>query len=289
MKYALFLGCKIPDSLPAYASSMRAVLQSLGVELVDLEFTCCGYPARRYSRDAFVCSAVRNLALAERAGLDLLTPCECCYGSLQLALRFMREDARLAALVSRNLAAEGLAWTGRGQIEHLLHLLAVGIGVDALKAAVLAPHLGLRVAVHYGCHALRPSDVTRFDHPLAPTLFESLIGATGASSVDWSRRLDCCGDPLHQGNAPLSELMATAKIANAIESEAEMLCTSCPHCQLRLQGSQASDSEPRLRVLLYIQLLGLAMGLEPQVLRMGPDGRQSMPRDNNQQLVRGAD
>jgi len=289
LKYALFLGCKIPAGVPAYASSMRAVLQRLGVELVELEFTCCGYPARRYSRDAFVCSAVRNLALAERAGLNLLTPCECCYGTLRQASRFMREDARLAALVSENLAEEGLAWSGRGKIEHLLHLLVEGIGMDALSAAIRAPRSDMRVAVHYGCHALRPSDVTQFDHPLAPTLFETLIGVTGARSVEWERRLDCCGDPLHTVNAPLSELMRGAKIASAMESGAEILCTACPHCQLRLQEPPDSNSESPLQVLLFTQLLGLAMGLKPQVLGLAADGCQSIQHDNNQQAVRGAD
>jgi heterodisulfide reductase subunit B len=31
MKYALFLGCKIPSQLPAYEMSTRAVLGHLGV------------------------------------------------------------------------------------------------------------------------------------------------------------------------------------------------------------------------------------------------------------------
>ena len=54
MNYALFLGCAIPSRLPAYAASTRAVLQHLGVTLLDLDFNCCGYPARDVSRDAFV-------------------------------------------------------------------------------------------------------------------------------------------------------------------------------------------------------------------------------------------
>lgn len=42
MKFALFLGCRIPSQLPAYEASTRAVLAHLGVALVDLPFTCCG-------------------------------------------------------------------------------------------------------------------------------------------------------------------------------------------------------------------------------------------------------
>ena len=110
MKYALFLGCKIPSRLPAYALSTRAVLTHLGVGLIDLEFDCCGYPARNFNRDAFVVAAIRNLALAERASLDVLTPCKCCFGTLRHAIRFLGEDAGLRSRVTLALAAEGLAW-----------------------------------------------------------------------------------------------------------------------------------------------------------------------------------
>jgi heterodisulfide reductase subunit B len=168
--------------------------------------------------------------------------------------------------VTHALAAEGLAWSGKTKVEHLLPLLARTVGVDALAAAVRAPRTGLRVAAQYGCHALRPSNVTRFDNPIAPTIFETLIGATGATPVDWPRRLDCCGDPLHQANTPLSERMTRAKIADALESGAEAMCTACPHCHLRFDAVQAGTREPAIRTLLYTQLLGLAMGLPAKSL-----------------------
>jgi heterodisulfide reductase subunit B len=267
MKYALFLGCKIPSQLPAYEASTRAVLAHLGVDLVDLDFGCCGYPARNFSRDAFVFAAARNLALAERAGgLKVLTPCACCFGTLRHAVRFMGEDAQLRSRIGRALAAEGLVWSGEVEVEHLLSVLARTIGADALAAAVHAPRTDLRVAAQYGCHTLRPSNVTRFDNPMAPTLFETLIRATGATPVDWPRRLDCCGDPLHAANAALSEHMTRAKIADALESGAEVMCSACPHCHLRLASVQATGTGPAIRTLLYTQLLGLAMGLPAQSL-----------------------
>ncbi|MGP1680203.1 MAG: CoB--CoM heterodisulfide reductase iron-sulfur subunit B family protein [Burkholderiales bacterium] len=266
MKYALFLGCKIPSKLPAYETSTRAVLGHLGVTLVDLEFNCCGYPARNYSRDTFVVAAAHNLALAERAGLDLLTPCACCFGTLRHAIRFFGEDAELRARVTQALTAEGLAWSGKTEVEHLLPVLARTLGVDALAAAVRAPRTGLRVAAQYGCHALRPSNVARFDNPVAPTMFETLIGVTGATAVDWPRRLDCCGDPLHEANAPLSENMTRAKIADALESGAEAICAACPHCHLRFDAVQAGSPDPAIQTLLYTQLLGLAMGLPAKSL-----------------------
>ncbi len=66
-----------------------------------------------------------------------------------------------------------------------------------------------------------------------------MIRVTGATAVDWPRRLDCCGDPLHQANTPLSERMTRAKITDALESGAEAICTVCPHCHLRFDAVQS--------------------------------------------------
>jgi len=271
MRYALFLGCKIPSGIPAYESSTRAVLEHLSITLVDLPFACCGYPARNVSRDAFVVAAAGNLALAERAGVDVLTLCACCFGSLRHAIRLLDEDTELRARVQRALTAEGLAWSGRAAVEHVLPLLARSIGPDAQAPAptavvVRAPRTDLRVAAQYGCHLLRPGNVARFDNPMAPTSFETLIRLTGATPVDWPRRLDCCGDPLHEANPPLSADITRAKIADALASGAEVMCTACPHCHLRFDAVQAESSDPAIRTLLYTQLLGQAMGLPAQSL-----------------------
>jgi heterodisulfide reductase subunit B len=276
MRYALFLGCKIPAALPAYECSTRAVLGHLGVTLVDLDFACCGYPARSYGRDAFVVAALSNLALAERAGLDVLTPCTCCYGTLRHAMRFFAEDAGLRSRVARALADQGLAWSGTTGVLHLLTVLAGTVGIARLTDAVRAPRTVLCVAAQYGCHALRPSDVTGIDNPMAPTIFETLIRATGATPVDWPRRLDCCGDPLHEADAALSGHMTRTKIVDAVESGAGTICTACPHCHLRFDAARATAPVPEVRTLLYTQLLGLAMGLAPGALGL-PAGAEGGP------------
>ena len=108
--------------------------------------------------------------------------------------------------------------------------------------------------------------MTRFDNPLAPTIFETLIRATGATPVDWPRRLDCCGDPLHEANASLSDCMTRAKIADALESGAEVMCTACPHCHLRFDAIRSDTPGASIQTLLYTQLLGLAMGLPGKAL-----------------------
>lgn len=265
MNYALFLGCKIPSKVPAYEVSTRAVLGRLGVVLHDLPFDCCGYPVRSLDRDASVVAAARNMALAARAGLDVLTPCKCCFGNLRHAQRLLDEDANLRERVAAALKGEGLELPTSVRIEHLLPVLARGVGLEAVQAAVVAPRAGLRVAAHYGCHALRPSAVTRFDNPMAPTLFENLVRATGAEAVDWPRRLECCGEPLHEANPTLSDRIAQGKVADAREAGAQVLVTACPYCHMRFLSIQAGRPDA-LPMMLYPQLLGLAMGMTPRSL-----------------------
>lgn len=268
MKYALFLGCRIPTFVPAYESATRAVLAALDVRLVDLPFACCGQPIRNRDRDAFVYSAARNLALAEREGLDILAPCKCCFGSLRHAARFLEEDASLRERVAAALAEEGLAWTGRCEVEHLLPVLARKVDSARLRAAITSPRAGLRVAASYGCHALRPAGVTHFDNPLAPTIFESLVAVTGATPIEWARRLECCGDPLHEANGPLSDRLTRAKLEDAQRCGADVVCTACPHCHERYSATMAAGQGPNLPLMLYPQLLGLAMGIQAGKLGM---------------------
>lgn len=264
-RYALFAGCKIPASLPEYGQATRAVLEHLGVELVEPEFNCCGYLQRNLHFDAYLLLAGRNLALAEELGLDILTPCKCCYGSLRHAAHFLRREP-IATVVNRELRAEGLRWSGRARVKHLLPVLARELGYEAVARRVTTPQQGLRVAAHYGCHALRPSDVMQFDNPLAPSIFERLLEICGASSVDWPRRLDCCGSPLWETNERLSLRLMQVKIADARQAGADLLCTACTHCQIQFGQVQRSPAgreliPEALPSVLFPQILGLSMGI----------------------------
>ncbi len=79
MAYSLFAGCKIPYYLPEYGNSTVTLLKRFGIELLDLEFNCCGYPVRDIDFQSFLFAGVRNLALAEQKNTDIVTPCKCCY------------------------------------------------------------------------------------------------------------------------------------------------------------------------------------------------------------------
>ena len=271
MKYTVFWGCKIPYFLEGYRTAARAVLEALGVTLEDMVFRCCGYPARHLHFESYLLSAARNLAQAETAGRPLLTPCKCCFGSLKHAEHMLREQKDLRKRVNAVLKDENLQWRGDMDIKHLLTVLAEDVGIETVREKVRFPYDGLRVAAHYGCHALRPSNITRFDDPLQPTIFERLIEATGAKSLDWDRKLECCGQPVWGKNDSLSIDLMRKKVEAAIKAGAHCLCTACTYCQLQFDLIQKSAldrerADETLPALLYPQLLGLAMGLDEKTL-----------------------
>lgn len=272
MKVALFLGCNIPARVQQYETSARAVLERLGVELVEIrDFNCCGYPMRNTDQLSFLVSSARNLALAERAGLDMLTLCKCCYGSLKKARHTLNEDKELRQEVNRILAGEGLQVAATPEIKHLLPLLHREIGTERLKGTLRRSFKKLNIATHYGCHALRPSTITQFDDPVSPTLFDGLVEILGAKSVDWPTRLECCGAPLLGINDHVSLTLTGKKLRDGKKAGAHFLCTACPFCHQQFDAVQKvmvsrNGKGDYLGSILYPQLLGLCMGIDAESL-----------------------
>lgn len=272
MKIAVLRCCSTSIDLLHYESSTNAVLKELGIGTVDVrEFKCCGYPLRNFNFKAYVLASARNLALAEKRSLDVLTVCNCCFGSLKHAEHVLREDPGLRDHVNAALAREGLSYEGRSTARHFLQLLHDDVGVEAIDRRIKRRFHGLKVATHYGCHILRPRNVVEFDNPLSPVKFDRLVEVTGAESIPWPTKLDCCGSPLLGVNDDLALSIMGKKMESARNAGADCLCVTCPYCQFqfgrarRMAGS-AVASEGGIPSVLYPQLLGLSLGIKGKAL-----------------------
>ena len=272
MKYALFLGCQIPAHLNQYEASARAVSKRLGVDLVDIkQFNCCGYPVRNLDFKTFVLFSGRNLALAAKEQLNLMSLCKCCYGSLKKADHLLKEDASLRAEINTILQKEGLNYEGGVEVKHFLSVLYHEVGIEPIKEKIEKTFEKLNIATHYGCHALRPSKIVEFDDPVAPSLFDQLVEVTGAKSIYWPTQLECCGGPLWGINDELSMDLTGKKLTDAKQSGAAYLCTACTYCQIQFDTVQKMIVSKRgenhqLPSILYPQLLGLSIGIEGKTL-----------------------
>lgn len=272
MKFALFIGCNIPARVQHYELSARAVLDKLSVDIIDIrEFNCCGYPIRNADSKAFLLFSARNLALAEKRSLNVMTLCKCCFGSLKKADHLIKDDSSVRDEINAILAKEGLVYKGSIEVKHFLSVLHKDIGLETINKKITRSFKDLKVAVHYGCHALRPSDVMQFDNPVAPVLFDQLLEVTGAKSIEWPLKLECCGAPLLGVNDDLSMDLTEKKLAAGIQSGADYLCTACPWCQLQFDSVQKiinikRGSNHLLPSIVFPQILGIAMGIKEKDL-----------------------
>jgi len=272
MSLVFFPCCVSSSFLSDSESAATLVVDKLGVEIEDGSgFNCCGYPYKGIDFKAFLLMSARNLALAERIGADLVTHCACCYGTINQAKSVLKEDFSSFEYVNNALKPEGLAYTGKSSAKHLLEVLFESPGVPGLKLKLGGALRGLKVAAHYGCKMLRPRNVVQFDDPFSPSKFDELIEATGAESVSWLRKLDCCGSPLIGINDATAMQLAKNKFESAVQAKADVMCTACPFCYLQFERSRdalASESRGDLSIpsLSFVQLLGLALGIDGSAL-----------------------
>lgn len=186
LKYLVFLGCVIPYRLASYEISARKVLKKLDMELMEMpEFNCCGFPMDPINHDLMLTLAARNLCLAEKQNLDILTLCNGCFSILNETNKVLADDKELREKINGHLKEIGMEFKGRIKVKHLVHVLAEDVGFEKIKDAVKKPLTNLHVAQHGGCHIVRPAKhVNHGDDPENPTMLKNLIRLTGAECLD---------------------------------------------------------------------------------------------------------
>jgi heterodisulfide reductase subunit B len=271
-KYALFPGCLMPTEQYAYELSIRETLPLLGVELVDVEdFSCCGEPMKSMNQLLTVYLSARNLAIAEKHHLDVFAPCAMCHLALTECQHILEENPAMKERINSMLAAEGLQYTVKRQVVHTVDLLYDQVGIEKIKEHVKKPLNGLKIAAHYGCHILRPSEIDRPDDSENPQKIEAILKALGAEPINYPQKLDCCGAPL-LANLPESALTKTGQKLQAIQEQGiQGIVDVCPWCHKMFDSRQTKAGETvaaklDVPVLYLTQLLGLAMGISGEKL-----------------------
>ncbi|MBN1280886.1 MAG: CoB--CoM heterodisulfide reductase iron-sulfur subunit B family protein [Candidatus Thermoplasmatota archaeon] len=273
MKYALYPGCLMPTEQYAYELSLRESLPVLQVQLVDVpEFSCCGEPMKSVNQLLSLYLAARNIALAEQQQLDLYAPCAMCHLALSECKHILDHNTAMRERINTLLSAENLTYTGSQQVVHTIDLLYDHIGIEKIKQQVKHPLKGWKLAVHYGCHAIRPKEIGRPDDSEHPLKIEAILRALGAEPVeDYPEKLDCCGAPL-LANLPESALTKTGQKLQAIQHHGiQGLVDVCPWCHKMFDARQTKAGETiaaklDVPVFYLTQLLGLAFGLPAEKL-----------------------
>ena len=266
MRYSYYPGCSAHSTGLEYSLSTEATLRQLDVELEEIEgWNCCGASsAHALNHRLALTLPARNLALAQKAGGDLLIPCAACYNRLKGAELALRSNSEARAEIEADV---GFSFTGQVRIRPLLAILHEDFGPQRVAAETRRPLSGLKVVPYYGCLLVRPPRVAQFDDPDDPRLMASLLRAAGAEVMPWSHATDCCGAGLSLPRSDAVYRLVGRLAERAREAGAEALVTACPLCQVNLEMRQ--PARPRLPAFYFTELLGLAFDL-PEARRWWP-------------------
>jgi heterodisulfide reductase subunit B len=271
VKYAFFVGCTTLSRLPGYEKSARKVAEKLGVELLDMPGSgCCGTTyLETLDHKTGLAVAARNIAIAEEMGLDIVTVCNGCTEVLTKANMELKENPGLRDEVNEALAEAGKEFKGTVEVKHYVRMLRDDVGIDAIREKMTRSLGGLRVASHYGCHMLKPSEVLKSDDPQNPNVLDDLVATTGAEPIDYPNKLECCAGPVMGVRENVTWSVGLDKV-ETVKRYGDALVTACPFCYLTYERCQLMQEEnPNLPVLHIPQLLGLAMGLDTDELGIG--------------------
>ncbi len=275
MKLAYYPGCVAQESGKELDLATRWVCRALGIELAEFpNFSCCGSGFVDEANEVLnVALNARNLAIAERAGLEMLTICSTCQGMLSLA-NLRLTDPKVRARVDAALKPIGIEYRGTTKVRHLLDVLVHDVGVATIRAKVTRPLSGLKVGAFYGCHLLRPADELGSESAEEPHSFEDLLDALGATPVLYRGRVMCCGFPIQFVKPETAGRIAGHQIDDAKAHGADAMATPCPLCHISLDAYQnraekAVGHALDLPVFHLPQVVGLALGATPDELGLG--------------------
>ncbi len=274
MKIAYYPGCSLHASSELYDIQNRMVFGKLGIELKEIDdWNCCGATSASKTNDFLsIALPARNLGIADASGLsDIMIPCSSCYSRMLVSQKRLADDPELRGAINAEL---GRKVEGRIKILSILEVLVPRAESGEIAKKTTKKLEGLKPACYYGCLLTRfPSDVAVPDNVENPQGMEKVCKALGAEPLDWGYKTDCCGASAAVNDADQSLILMSRILKDALGRGANCFVTTCPMCQMNLDGYQDDVGERygisgRLPVYFITELLGIAMGMDPRQLQI---------------------
>ena len=266
MKVAYYPGCSLHATARAYDESIRSIagLMDLTLEEID-DWNCCGATAYMNVNEILSFSlSARNLALAAKTGLPVVSPCSACYTNLRKTEKYLAEMPDIKRKVDEALAAGGLRYDGGVVSKHLLQVVVEDVGLDKVRALVKRPLAGLKVAPYYGCQIARPFAIEEsVDNPV---MLDRLLEALGAVAVPYAMKTVCCGGSLMGTREEVALRLCRNLLLCAQQQKADCIAVTCPLCQMNVDTYQGRVNEAygtsfHIPVVYFTQLMGVAFGI----------------------------
>ncbi|HDQ25900.1 MAG TPA: disulfide reductase, partial [bacterium] len=233
------------------------------------DWNCCGATLSVGLDDrgsTYLCA--RNIAIAEKMGLDLAVPCSACFTALKKAEYTMEDSPGIKEKVRGFLKDEGFEYEGKPRVRHVIDIL-VNDAEEEIKKSVKKSLKGIKAAPYYGCQIVRPkSELDDTDHPV---ILDKLVSYIGAEPSRFTMKSKCCSGLLVQTMENVADDMIREILLSAKQGGADMIVTACPLCQLNLEAYQSKLSRKykedlNIPILYFTQLMGVAFGIDPKKL-----------------------
>jgi heterodisulfide reductase subunit B len=174
--------------------------------------------------------------------------------------------------VNQTLGRIGKSIDGPVKVTHFARLLSRPEMLGLLREKVRVDLKGLPVALHYGCHYLKPAHVFEEpEDPEDPRSLHEVVEAVGARCLDYKGLKDCCGGAVLAFDEDTATSLSKQKLVNVKERGAKAMIVVCPFCSVMYDDGQKGIEkkfglEIGIPVLYLPQLVGLALGIDPKAL-----------------------
>lgn len=237
MRYAYFPGCSLDSTGIEFNLSTKLVTKKLGLDLWEIpDWNCCGASAAHLTNHMLALALpARNLAIAEKEGLDIAVPCAACFARFKATSEAVRSSEEMKKKLNDIIEMD---YEAKNEIISMLDVIGKKVNRDLIKAQVSKPLTGLKVASYYGCLLVRPHKIAQSDDPENPQVMDELMAAVGAEPVDWAYKTECCGAGHVVAKPDVGKQMIRDILQNAAINGANAIATACPLCMLNLDMRQ---------------------------------------------------
>ena len=237
-RVAYFLGCVQGVMMADGCNATVEVLSENGCEVVTPKAVkCCGMPMVGYGfKDEARARARHNIDLFLALDVDVIvTDCATCGSSLKEYVHWLADDPEYAE------QAEAFA----GKVRDISEFLAE-IGIRRPEGKVDA-----RVTYHDPCHLCRAQGIR--EQP------REMLRAAGVELIEMDESDTCCGSAGTQiiTHYETSVGILECKMDHIIETDAEIIASGCPGCQMQL-GLGVKRRGLQMQVVHPSQLLAQA-------------------------------
>ncbi|MCP4700674.1 MAG: heterodisulfide reductase [Gammaproteobacteria bacterium] len=271
-EYSFYPGCSSQKNASAsnLQVSVEAVCEELDIQLNEIpDWNCCsasiGY-AGGGELPRLALSA-RNLALSEQAhpGQDVVATCAACWLATRETKERLLENSELMKETNQALAEANLKVTAEKKVRHMVEVLIEDVGFEEMGKHVKKPLEGIKIAGYVGCQTNRPFGIAgeSFENP---KYLDKLVETLGGDPIpDYDKKVACCGGALMFSEPEKSQALVKEILSSAHDSNADLIVTPCPVCQMNVEIYQAQVNETHntkfdMPVVYHTTLMSVAYG-----------------------------